>query len=259
MTHQPRSAAQRIAIILAVIFQIGATFLPQFGIGEAIGSRSDETRTLVTPVGWAFAIWGPLFFGSAIFALWQAIPAMRRNALLDRIGWPAALAFTGNGAWAVYTQLADLTVLSAIIIAATLVCLLIILRAFTRFDRPFTTAERWLAVLPLSALAAWLTAATIVNISATLQFHEIFGSEERPVLAAGIVLIGGIIAAAATARSKGNPYYAATFLWALLGIFMAGGQVAMIIAASCILAALLVILVTLLKLRIPKYRRRWFG
>ena len=73
------------------------------------------------------------------------------------------------------------------------------------------------------------------------------------------MLIGGIIAAAATARSKGNPYYAATFLWALLGIFMAGGQVATIIAASCILAALFVILVTLLKLRIPKYRRRWFG
>lgn len=259
MIHQPRSAAQRIAIILAVLFQIGATFLPQLGIGQEIGSRSDDTRTLVTPIGWAFSIWGPLFFGSVIFALWQAMPATRRNSLIDQIGWPAAFAFFGNGLWATYTQLADLTVLSSIIIAATLASLLIVLRRFTVFDRAFTTQERWIVVLPLSALAAWLTAATIVNISAMLQYHGIFDAGPKPLLAAGIILVGGIVAATATARSKGNPYYAGTFLWALFGIFMAGGQTAAIIAGACVVAALFVAVVAIMKLRVPKYRRRWLG
>ncbi|WP_170004062.1 hypothetical protein [Pseudopontixanthobacter vadosimaris] len=259
MTHQPRSAAQRIAIILAVMFQIGATFLPQLGIGQDIGSQSDDTRTLITPIGWAFSIWGPLFLGSAVFALWQALPMTRRNALLDRIGWPAAFAFLGNGLWATYTQLADLTIVSSVIIAATLASLMVILRRLTNFHRPFTTQERWIAVLLFSALAAWLTAATIVNIAAMLQYHGIFDAEPKPWLAAVIVLVGGIVGAAATAGSKGNPYYAGTFLWALFGIFMAGGQMAAIIAGACVVAALIVAVVAIMKLRAPKCRRRWLG
>ena len=64
-----RPAIQRLAIILAVVVQIGAGFLPRFGIGEFIGARSDAVRTLITPAGWAFAIWGPLFLLSILFAV----------------------------------------------------------------------------------------------------------------------------------------------------------------------------------------------
>ena len=81
-----RSTFQRIAIILAVVIQIGATFLPQLGLGEAIGDRSDSVHKLLTPAGWAFSIWGPLFGLSAAFAIWQALPRQKCNDLLDRIG-----------------------------------------------------------------------------------------------------------------------------------------------------------------------------
>ena len=81
MTITTRSPLQRIAIILAVVWQIGATFLPQLGLGDPIGDRSDSIRTLITPSGWAFAIWGPLFFGSACFAVWQALPKQAAEAM----------------------------------------------------------------------------------------------------------------------------------------------------------------------------------
>ncbi len=258
-TPYPRSTLQRFAVLLAVILQIGATFLPSLGIGEDIGSRSDATRTLITPAGWAFAIWGPLFAGSALFAIYQALPSQRYSALLNRIAWPTAGAFALNGLWALYTQIYALTIASVIIIGVSLVCILITYRILVHLDRDFTAVERWVAMLPLSALAAWLTAATIVNISATLLYYGVGAESDHIMLAAGIVAVGGIIAAVAVWRGRGNPVYAAVFLWALLAIYSAGGQSAPAIAFATIAAGLLVLGSVLMKLRHAANRKHWLG
>ncbi len=258
-SHPIRPFVQRIAVILAVVVQIGATFLPQLGFGEPIGNRSDSVRTLITPSGWAFAIWGPLFFGSAVFAIWQALPSQSTNALLDRIAWPAAIALAAQGVWAIYTQFANLTAISAIIILVSLVGLLICLRALVRAPT-LSSQERWFAALALSALAAWLTAASIVNISATLVYHGVAGGDATAPLAAAImVAIGGIIAALATYRSRGNPWYALVFCWALLAIYFRGGQEAQSIAGACIFSGLAVVVAMIAGLRKPEDRGHWLG
>lgn len=251
--------AQIVAIILAVIVQIGATFLPALGFGENIGSRSDDIQTLITPSGWAFSIWGPLFFGSACYAIWQALPAQRGNALLGKIGWWSAGALAARGVWAVYTQGAALTAVSALIILASLVCLLVIMRAVAGLHRVMTTAERWLVGLLFTALAAWLTAASIVNISAALVYHGAdFGAAEAMITAA-VVVVGGCIASLAISRSRGAPYYALVFLWALLAIYFRGGQEAPAVAYASIAAAILVAATSILRLADPANRRFWTG
>lgn len=254
-----RPALQRIAIILAVFWQIGSSFLPQFGLGEPVGDRSDSVRTLLTPSGWAFAIWGPLFFGSALFAVWQALPKQVDNALVGRMGWWAALALAAQGAWVTYTQFANLTAISAVIIATSLLALLAIMRIMVSFERDFSLPERLLVGLLFSALAAWLSAATIVNISATLVYHGFAGGFDHPLIAALMVLVGGAIAATAVVRSRGNPWYALVFCWALLAIYFRGGQEAQAIAIACIVSAVMVTLAVVLGLRDPANRRRWFG
>lgn len=254
-----RAPAQRIAIVLAVVWQIGATFLPQLGLGEAIGDRSDSVRTLITPSGWAFAIWGPLFLGSAVFAIWQALPGQSRNELLGRIGWWAAIALAAQGAWATYTQFANLTFLSAIIIAISLVSLLAVLRTLSLWQRSFSGAERWLVALLFSALAAWLTAATIVNITASLVYHGIGGGMAYPLVTAGLIVVGGVIAAGAVAGSRGNPWYAAVFCWALLAISQRGGQLFDGILIACAVAAVLVITALIAGLRVRANRQHWLG
>ncbi|SMQ62450.1 hypothetical protein SAMN06297468_0702 [Altererythrobacter xiamenensis] len=253
-----RSAIQRIAIVLAVIVQIGATFLPQLGFGEPIGDRSDSVRTLITPSGWAFSIWGPLFLGSAVYAIWQALPGQRHNSLLNQIGWWSVGALSAQGFWAIYTQFANLTIISAIIIAFSLICLLAILRTLVYREIPFTASERWIVTLVFSALAAWLTAATIVNISATLAYYGIGGDFAFPYITAGIVLVGGIIASIAVARSKGNPWYALVFCWALLAIYFRGGQESQAIAIACIVSGVLTAAAAAAPLQ-PANRHHWFG
>ena len=253
-----RSLGQRLALVIAVCIQIGATFLPAFGLGDPIGDRSDSVRTLITPSGWAFAIWLFLFTGSALFAIWQALPAQRDNALLDRIAWPAAVALAAQGAWATYTQFANLTAISAIIILISLAGLLMCLRALVE-QEALSTGERWFAALVLSALAAWLTAAGIVKISATLVYYGIGGGFAFPVITALIIVTGGVIVAAALWRSRGNPWFAIVFCWALLAIYFRGGQEHVAIAVACVTAALLVILATAVRLSHPGNRRHWLG
>jgi len=252
----PRPAAQRFAILAMAILQILTPLLPRFGIGQPVGEQSDMTRTLITPAGWAFSIWGALYLGTMVYAVWQALPAHRQNALVARIGWASAGAFAANAAWAAYTQVYGLGAASVAIILFGLGCLLFIYRCFVAAPG-FTTAERWCAVLPLSALSAWLSAAAIVNIAASLKFYG-FELNEVPPIAAAVVAVGGIIAATAIWRGRGNPWYALVFLWALAAIYAAGGRESDLVATATALSALLVLLSAGARLNDAGNRHHWF-
>lgn len=254
----PRPLAQRLAIILAVVVQIGAGFLPRFGIGEFIGTRSDAVRTLITPAGWAFAIWGPLFLLSILFAIWQALPAQRNNALLARIGWPAAIALAAQGVWSTYTQLANLTFVSVLIILVSLAGLLVVLRALVAAPT-LSRGERIFAAPAFSALSAWLTAASIVNIAAALKYHGLAGTEPWPLVTTAMIVIGSAIAAVATWRVRGAPLYGLVFCWALIAIRAAGGQGFAEIATAATAGIVLVLAVTLWRLSQAGNRRHWLG
>lgn len=247
--HRDTDRSARIAVIVFAVLQILTPILPLLGIGAPIGSQSDSVRTLITPAGWAFSIWGALYTGSLLFAVYQALSAQRGNRLVAALRWPAAGAFLGNALWAAYTQIWGLTALSVIIIAWTLGCLLTAYRHIGEAGPDLSSGERWLAVLPLSALAAWLTAATIVNVAASLRFHGVEAGEAAPAISALMVVIGGGIAALAVYRGRGNLAYALVFLWALAGIYAAGGQRAGIVAAAVIVAAGLVVAGTALGTR----------
>lgn len=212
------------------------------GIGSPVGERSDAVQTLITPAGWAFSIWGALYLGSLAFALLQFTAAGRDSRLFAELRWPAAGAFLGNALWATWVQLGDIDAVSILIIFGSLVSILGAYRRIASWPAAFSAAERWGAVLPLSALASWLTAASIVNVAATLRYYGIDASHDAaPMISASILVVGGVIVAAALARGKGNPPFALVFLWALAAIFAAGGQEAHVVAVGAGVAALLVI------------------
>jgi hypothetical protein len=231
----------RYAVLTMAILQVVTPLLPSAGMGMPIGDRSDAVRTIITPADWAFTIWTGLYAGSFAFAIYQMLPAMRVNARIAALRWPVAATFLGNAGWAVYVQFFGLGAVSAAILMATLGCALIAFRSVSSWRADLTTGERWLTRLPLSALAAWLAAAAIVNIAASLRFHGVEAGEAAAAIGAAVVLIGGMIAGMALLRSGGNVAFAVVFLWALAAIFSAGGQQSLLVASSCALAALIVI------------------
>lgn len=255
-----RSASSvRWLVIAGAVLQVLIPALPSLGIGEPIGSQSDSVRTLITPAGWAFSIWGPLFTGALVFAIYQFFLSKGDDLLLARLRWPAAGAFMGNAVWALYTQSFGLSAISAAIITFTLVCLLYCYRVFSTWEEGFTAPQRWMAVLPLSAMAAWLTAATIVNIAASLRFHGVEAGNATPVISAAVVAVGGIVAALALVRGRGNPPYALVFLWALSAIYAAGGQRTDAVALAAAVSALLVVIGALVGFRGAPSWMWWFG
>lgn len=256
-TSPATSSAWLLPLAFAIL-QILTPTLPFFGIGQPIGSQSDAVRTLVTPAGWAFSIWGALYAGSLVFAVYQALPAHRGNALLAQVRLPAAGAFAGNALWALYTQIYGLDAISVLIIAFTLACLLTAYRRFATWDRPFTAGERWCAALPLTALASWLTVATTVNIAAALRFYGVEGGAATPLIAAAVLVVAGLIGATALLKGRGNPPYALVFLWALAAIYAAGGARSSEVALATLLAAVLIVVATLIGLRRGGVRH-WFG
>lgn len=242
-TPAPAADPSRAIVLLCALAQIAAAFLPAIGIGTPVGDRSDVVQTLITPAGWAFSIWGALYFGSLVFADLQFTSAGRKSMLFAALRWPAAGAFLGNALWATWVQLNDIDIVSTIIIFASLISILVAYRRIADWPASFTAVERWGAVLPLSVLAAWLTAASIVNVAATLRFYGVNAAPNAvPLISAAVVVVGGVIAAAALARGKGNPPFALVFLWALAAIYAAGGQQASVVAAAAGIAAVLVLL-----------------
>ncbi len=231
----------RLLPILFALLQVLTPLLPQLGVGVPIGERSDGVRTLVTPAGWAFSIWGALYTGAFVFAIYQALPAQRGNALVARLRWPAAGAFLGNATWALYAQSFGLGAPSSLIILLTLACLLTCYVRLAGTRRALTRGESWCAYLPLSALASWLTAASIVNITASLRFHGVEGGDASAVIAAAVIAVGGAIASIALPKGRGNMPYALVFLWALAAIYAAGGQAAAPVAIAVAAAAALVV------------------
>lgn len=253
-----RPDAQRLAVIIAVVIQISAGFLPRLGIGEFIGDRSDAVRTLITPAGWAFAIWGPLFLLSVVFAGWQALPAQRGNGLLNRIAWPATVALGAQGVWSIYTQLTGLNAGSVVIILVSLGALLLVMYALAA-EASLSRPERLFVAPAFSALAAWLTAASIVNISASLKYHGFASADPAPGTAAAMVVIGSIIAAIATWRLRGAPLFGLVFVWALVAINAAGGQSFASISGAAMLGIALVLAVSAWQMSRRDSRQHWFG
>lgn len=254
----PNSSIRAIAALVFAIAQITAPLLPSIGIGNPVGEQSADTQTLITPAGWAFAIWGPLYFGTLVYTVYQLLPATRERDLVRRIGWHFALAVLGNALWVTYTQVFSLGFPSVLIIVFTLVNLLAIVRIFAATPR-FTRGERLAVVLPLSALAGWLTAATIVNIAAALNFHGIVLPFDAASLSAAILIVGGVIVAAALVGTGGNPWYPLPFLWALFAIHQKAGQGHGAIATATIVSGALVVVTLGVMLARGERRKRYLG
>lgn len=226
----------RWIVLLAALAQIVLAWLPSgIGIGENVGARSTPVTTAATPAVWAFAIWGLIYAWCLVFAVWQALPAQRRQGLLVEARGPAAVLFTANAAWSLYVQLAAIDWISVAII---LVGLSAGLAAMVRLKR-FSGAGRagWLAKAPLSLTAGWVSVAAFANIAAVLSRTGLdpigIGVDG---VAALLVLSAGLIAAWVSWMARANLAYPAAALWGLVAVAVANlapnGAQAVVIAVG---------------------------
>lgn len=231
-----KSWAVLIALAATLVVNYLATTLPLGG--KTTGELSDQYPIPITPAGYAFAIWGLIYLGLILFALYQLLPAQRDNPLLREIRGPFLLSSLANMAWIFFWHY-EWVPLSLLAMGLILLSLLTIYRAIQARRAALSPLERWTVLRPFSLYLGWITVATVLNVATTLYSLGWRGAPLSPTMWS-IFLLGVVALLAAWVTGRGrDPVYGAVVIWALLGI-VAKPQGEAVVAWAAGSAALLV-------------------
>ncbi|MGY1841381.1 MULTISPECIES: hypothetical protein [unclassified Modestobacter] len=238
-----RDDARVVAVAVTAVAQVVGSPLGTALAGRSVGDVSDQDRSLVTPAGWAFSIWGVLFAGALAWAVYQALPAQRAREVHRRTGWPLAVAFAGNTVWEiVYPQGGVGQYVAQVLIfgitAATAV-------AYVRLQSvPAAGLDRLLPRATTGLLLGWLTVASVANVGSTGVALGISPSTlaAQAWAVAALVLVAGVASVVLLGSYAAGGPFAAAVVWGLLGIATAPGpqpvSVAALAAAGIVVATL---------------------
>lgn len=219
----PAQRTRRLVVLASVVFAIAVPMVQNLaGLGLTQAEFAADGNSTLRVAGYAFSIWGLIYLGLLAYAVRQALPQTGESTLVNRMGWPSAVAFFGIGLWIVVAAL-DLKAASVIIIFAALIALLAPLLAYSGAVRGLgrTDRDRLLLVWPLSALAGWLTVAAPLNLITTLTALQALPQALSPDGWAMIAVVATTgVALAVTARLRTLAYPLPT-AWGLLGAFVA--------------------------------------
>lgn len=206
------------------------------GGGDVAGVPRDSMyRSLVTPAGWAFAIWGVIFTTEAIFTAAQALPASSPSSLS-----PEAAAVYASVApwWAMACGLQALWCaafrdwaraprhfwLSGAILAAEAAALggaHRVLRVAVA-EGMVSTGAYLACHLPVSLHFGWITAAAVVNANSLVA---VVAPPPHVQLSFAFASVWGAAALGALVTANtGDPLFAGVLAWALSAVAADGGR-----------------------------------
>mmetsp|Transcript_105233 Transcript_105233/g.181873 ORF Transcript_105233/g.181873 Transcript_105233/m.181873 type:complete len:320 (-) Transcript_105233:311-1270(-) len=165
------------------------TYTSLTGIFGATNSElSRKYQTLVTPAGWAFSIWGPIFIWEGIFVVAQLFPRFRSTKVVSLMSpWWWSLCAC-QVAWTLaFAQ--DQVTLALVFMLSILASLLGI--SWSTDGLPLTSSEYFLLRAPLSLQLGWIIAASAVNASVAADAAQ---SSQEALLALAVVSNAAVLA-----------------------------------------------------------------
>lgn len=239
-----------LAWLTMVVVNALANLLPINDI--TTGEVSALYPTLIAPAGYVFSIWGVIYLGLGVYAIFQALPRQRQHPVLQRLApWFIASCLANSlwiGLWHYQLLAASVGVMLALL--ATLIASYLILGIGRRAT---PAAERWLVHLPFSIYLGWITVATIANIAALLVGLGWDGWGLAPDLWTALMILAAGAVGCLVSWQRGDVAYVLVLVWALTGIIVKEWGMVVITAVALVVIVLLA-LVTALAL--PQRRRR---
>ena len=248
-----RQAVVVISIIATVIMNGLANALPLNGV--TTGEVSDRFQVYFVPAGYVFSIWGLIYVGLALYAIYQTSPAQRENPRLRATGYLFALSCLANITW-LFLWHYEYFVLTLVAMIALLLLLIAIYLRLGIGRAAVPTAERWLVQLPFSIYLGWISVATIANVTSVLDYLNWNGWGISPEVWTGIMLLAGVVLAFAMAFTRGDMAYGLVIIWAFAGIAVrhAGTQIVATTAWIAVGLAVLALIIGLFLNRRPGQR-----
>lgn len=165
----------------------------------------------VQPAGYAFSIWG-LIYGWLLISAVFGVFARRSDSACDRVRAPLLASLALGTPWLAVANRSAIWA-TVLLIAMASTAIMAVLKA--------PEEDRWWLKAPVAIYAGWLTAATFVSLGSTAAGYGLLtGSLGWAFI--GITL--ALLVAVTVQRAVPNaPLYAATVIWALVGIIVANG------------------------------------
>ncbi|MDQ3041029.1 MAG: tryptophan-rich sensory protein [Acidobacteriota bacterium] len=234
---------RQFSVIAATVGVIVFNYLAASGAlgGIETGAVSDKYPTLVTPAGYAFAIWSLIYLGIVAFSIYQALPKnLERFRFLRTV---YILSCAANCAWLYFWHQ------EAILVSVAVIFLLLGTLAFIniKLQTTDTLGEFWLAKFPFGIYFGWVTAAAIVNAAVVLVYLNVQVSDSLAVmLGAGLVLIATVLGIIIRFKLN-NVFYSLAIAWALTAIAVKqSGQTLIVASAAVAVNILLIVTLTFL-------------
>lgn len=222
----PTTPRKLVCLNFVNIFAYIVNIVVTYGIGvggvfdlPTNDELSAKYQTLVTPIGWTFAIWGLIF---ALQAMWAIVPLVvskqRDNPFLYAVGTYYLGVCIAQTAWTIFFSMEVIwaSLISMLVIAVFLWRIVWVLSG-TSSAYKGSLANYILWRLPFSIHTGWITAAAFVNanvylvdlgVGSTLQFY-----------AALFSLFSILVIASLTTLSL-DIIIPLVLSWALFGIFV---------------------------------------
>lgn len=225
------SAPGRWAVPAAVVFAIGVpAFQALAPFGLSASEFADDGNQTLRAAGYAFSIWSLIYAALAAYAVYQ-LRARGSSPVLERLRWPSVFSITACGVWIAASAFDQKLATVLIIFAAAAVLIAALIKPLPR-----SRAEFWLAVVPLSLLAGWLTIASVINLLTVLTAWGVITGASAPATASLGLAALMVVALTVTWRTR-LIAYAAPIAWGLLAVYVAEQDHRPMIALACATSA----------------------
>lgn len=236
----------QISNVIAFVLMVMLNYLSNTGLisDKTIGEVSGKYQNLFTPAGYAFSIWGLIYFGLLAFVVYQARGLFKKagsDEVVSQIGWWFVISCMANGFW-IYLWLNDFIGLSVLAMVLLLFSLIKIILN-TKMEMEDEPLQRIAFVWwPFSFYSGWITVALVANVSAYLAKinWDRLGLSELAWAIIMVCVAGAINLIITWTRNMRE--FALVGAWALVAIAVANwnGQDALVYTAIVVAAILLV-------------------
>jgi len=238
--HIVRQIIILIAVIVTIMVNGLANALPLNN--QSTGEISDRFRVFFVPAGYVFSIWGLIYIGLILYAIFQAMKSQRENPRLVSTGYLFVLSCLANISW-LFLWHYEQFVPTLVAMFALLGFLISIYLRLGIGEVKVSKGEKWFVHVPFSVYLGWITVATIANVTSTLDFVKWNGWGIDPAMWAVIMLVISAIVALVVYLTRKDIAYVLVIVWALLGIAVKQSNTVLVAATANVLAVLLAIIV----------------
>ena len=191
--------------------------------GNSMGEVSAKYDSLFAPAGFTFSIWSVLYISLLAFAIYHLVCSYRStedhpaNFDTNRIGSWFILNNLAAVAW-LYTWTAEMIVLSLVLMAIQLLCLLFINLRLKIYEPRRELASKFFTQFPFGLYMGWIVVATIANLAAWLGTTSWEWWKQSEVVGTQFLIgLAGILAVFMMVRRR-NAFFGMAVVWAFYGI-----------------------------------------